>query len=336
MQETRSQGRLVGIDLARSAALISMYIAHTAPSPGPGGVLNLSEFLTAPLFALLLGASAALSAQRMAFPALFASSVVRGIALIALGLWIGGWGAQVDIVLEYLGLLSLVMAPLVYLPAWVLGLVAAGAFWFAQEARAYFVADYQAALAQGSYWSYFYDWAFTGHNYQVLTLLTYACVGAILAPALLTWTAAAEAVLAVAATGVTGLIFWYSRTAVPEFLPYTSTRLEIAFSLAASVAVLAWCLLLGRALGGQKLLAPFLAAGRMTLSLYVLQVGLLALYTRNAAAQGWPVSDDSWLIMGGLILVSLLFAGLWERLLGATPFRRGPLETPLAWVSGRG
>lgn len=45
---TPGAGRIIGVDLARCLALIAMYVAHVAPSAGPAGILNLSEFVTAP------------------------------------------------------------------------------------------------------------------------------------------------------------------------------------------------------------------------------------------------------------------------------------------------
>ncbi|MGV3016151.1 hypothetical protein [Rothia sp. 88186D007BW] len=336
MTDLKKAGRVIGIDLARCAALISMFIAQTAPSGGPGGVLNLSEFLAAPLFAFLLGAGALYSSQRMSFPALFASSVVRAIALIALGLYIGTWGAQVDIVLEYLGLLSLLMAPLVFLPSWVLIILAVGSWWFAASARTFFQPQAIQAAMEGSYTAYLYEWMFTGYNYQVFTLLAYACIGAVLAALIECWGVWGDVALALLGSLVTGGLFWYSRFAVAEFLPYTSSRLEIAFSLAACLATLGWCCLLARTLAGREHLAgALLGAGRMTLSLYVLQIAVLALYSNYAPTYGLPAADDSWAMMVGLILGALLFAWVWQRLLGYTVLGRGPLETPLAWVSGR-
>lgn len=337
MTDLKTAGRVIGIDLARCAALISMFIAHGAPGGGPGGLLNLSEFLTAPLFAFLVGAGTFFSSQRMSFPALFASSVVRAIVLVAVGLYIGTWGAQVDIVLEYLGGLSLLMAPLVFLPTWVLVALAAGTWWFAASARAYFQPQTLQAMLEGSYTAYLYEWIFTGQNYQVLTLLTYACLGAAIASLIERWGLWGDLALALLGSLATAGLFWYSRFALLELVPYTSSRLEIAFSLAACLATVGWCCLLARTLAGREhLLGVPVAAGRMTLSLYVLQVAVLALYATYAPSYGLPVSDNSWAMMVGLILGGLLFAWVWQRLLGQTFLRRGPLETPLAWVSGRG
>lgn len=46
-----TKNRLVWPDAARGVAVLSMFVAHVAPG---GGVILLSEFLTAPLFALLV------------------------------------------------------------------------------------------------------------------------------------------------------------------------------------------------------------------------------------------------------------------------------------------
>ena len=47
-------GRLTWLDLARGFAVISMVVAHTSPW---GGILNVSEYVTAPWFAMLIGIS---------------------------------------------------------------------------------------------------------------------------------------------------------------------------------------------------------------------------------------------------------------------------------------
>ena len=52
--------RRADVDVVRAVVLVSMYVAHVAPSSGPGRVLELSEYLTMPLFALLVGVGAQL------------------------------------------------------------------------------------------------------------------------------------------------------------------------------------------------------------------------------------------------------------------------------------
>ncbi|MCS6710799.1 hypothetical protein JSY14_01715 [Brachybacterium sp. EF45031] len=60
--------RLVSIDLARTLAIAMMFTAHVAPSDGPARILLATEFLTAPLFALLVGAAAQLAHDRAPDP----------------------------------------------------------------------------------------------------------------------------------------------------------------------------------------------------------------------------------------------------------------------------
>ena len=62
--------------------------------------------------------------------------------------------------------------------------------------------------------------------------------------------------------------------------------------------------------------------GRMTLSLYVLQVGWLALVARTKPGE----PDDSWLTLALLTLVSFLVAAVWPRIVRSGPFARGPFE----------
>ncbi len=110
----------------RFLALASMYVAHVAPVPGPAHVLELSEYLTMPLFALLVGVGAQLGSRRTG-PGHWAAVVVRGLALLALGLALERAQAQVVIVLVHLGVLVLVAALLARLPDLALALVGTAA-----------------------------------------------------------------------------------------------------------------------------------------------------------------------------------------------------------------
>lgn len=93
-----------------------MFTAHVAPSDGPARILLTTEFLTAPLFALLVGSGAQLAGHRHPRggigPVVAARQVVRVLALIALGLLLMLSSAQVVIVLAHLGVLALLCIPL--------------------------------------------------------------------------------------------------------------------------------------------------------------------------------------------------------------------------------
>jgi len=65
----------------------------------------------------------------------------------------------------------------------------------------------------------------------------------------------------------------------------------------------------------------------MPLSIYTLHLVVISLAKRR---ENGFLTDDSWLLVIGLVVGSMLFAWLWRRYLG-----RGPLERALRWASGR-
>jgi uncharacterized membrane protein YeiB len=67
--------------------------------------------------------------------------------------------------------------------------------------------------------------------------------------------------------------------------------------------------------------------GAMPLSIYTLHLAVISAAIRTE--DGFR-TDDSFELLAGLILGSMLFAWLWRRYLG-----RGPLERLLRWASGR-
>ncbi len=99
----------------RFLALVSMYVAHVAPVPGPAHVLELSEYLTMPLFALLVGVGRPAGCAP-AGPGHWAATLGRALALVGLGLALERAEAQVVIVLAHLGVLVLVAAVLARWP----------------------------------------------------------------------------------------------------------------------------------------------------------------------------------------------------------------------------
>lgn len=56
-----ASARILAVDWARALAYVLMIIAHTAPSDGPARLFMISEFVTAPLFALLASGAALLA-----------------------------------------------------------------------------------------------------------------------------------------------------------------------------------------------------------------------------------------------------------------------------------
>lgn len=328
-------GRLLGIDLARCLALLSMFVAHLAPSPGPYGVLNISEFLTAALFAMLIGISADLSRQRMNFPTLLGSSVVRGLALIALGLWLDMWNSQVSIVLEYLGVLCIFVAVMVFMPTWLNLVLALACWWLSPLVVDYFLPVHQQLVTEGSMLSYLTSWLFAGMHYRVITMLVWAGLGIVLIRWMQALATALQVLLALLVTTLAGATWWYAHL-IMDFFPYSGNRWEVGFDALLAAATIFWCSVLGRLFAQrEEALSLLSSTGRMTLTLYVMHVGILALYNKYALSFGVPANDDSWAMLAILVGSSLLFTLLWKKLLGHTPLYRGPFESLLAGLTGR-
>ena len=124
--------RLVVPDVLRGIAILAMLIAHAAPLvPSlPESVLfvqsNIND-LASPLFALVMGMSTAL-VMRKAGPSaqdrglVVVQNAIRGLILVALGLWLTTWGSWIAIILSFLGIVLMVGTPLLLLSTrWILG-----------------------------------------------------------------------------------------------------------------------------------------------------------------------------------------------------------------------
>lgn len=103
---TQPPGREDWLDLARGLAVVSMIVAHTSPW---GGLWNVSEFLTAPLFAFLVGASLVLAWSRSdrRYGFFVVANVLRGLVLVALGEALQALYFPIIVVLQTLGVLTI-------------------------------------------------------------------------------------------------------------------------------------------------------------------------------------------------------------------------------------
>jgi uncharacterized membrane protein YeiB len=75
------------------------------------------------------------------------------------------------------------------------------------------------------------------------------------------------------------------------------------------------------------ILAPVIAMGAMPLSIYTIQLVVISFAKRT---ENGVATDDSWPLLIGLVVGSMIFALVWRRYIG-----RGPLELLLRWASGR-
>ena len=172
--------RLDGLDAARGLAVVSMLVAHLSPV---GGVLDVSEYLTAPLFAVIIGISMGvrLTERRPAAGAFLLDNVQRGLVLIVLGVLLQAIYAQIDVVLPYLGVLVIVLAPLALLlhrvPVLTVGLAGALAVVgpiVVERARE----AYPSMADSWPGWSLdLVTWLATGEHYRLVSFLPMALGG---------------------------------------------------------------------------------------------------------------------------------------------------------------
>ena len=330
------------MDWARGAAYVLMVIAHVAPGDGPARILLVSEFLTAPLFALLIGVGAQLgwsaSAQNGREHVL--REVVRAALVFTLGLLLTLSAASVLIVLMHLAVLMLLCLPLVRLRTRALVVAAILALMLTvtvpgiyrnravmldmgSSAAAHDALDTVLGLAGGA------------GAYRPTGLLLCAVLGMI---AIRVLPRAPEALWrrgAIASAGAFALML--ALLVAPNLLglyevhAYDGTPSEQVGVASGALGVLLamWALEaspLGSALPPR--IAQLLAApGQAALTLYTLQILVLHAYqVRNPL-----VPDDNWWMLALLVALGAGFAMAWQAVLArhvptSRLWTRGPLE----------
>ena len=320
--------RLDGLDAARGLAVVSMLVAHLSPVGGPA---NITEYLTAPLFAVVIGVAMGLVLEDRRPPAgtFLRDNALRGLVLVVLGIGLQELYTQVVVVLQYLGLLVIVLAPIALLlhrmPVVTLA-VAAGLAVVSpvvmERARDWRLGDPDApAMVED-----LVRWLASGSSYRVVSLLAMALGGLALATVL---RRAGQVPAAWAVGGVllgASLAAYLLGAASPDgSAAYSGTTAEIvgATLLSCGTVVLSFAALQTvRDLGAGRVAEPLLATGRLALTAYTLQILWLALL----AALRDDAPDDSWWILGSSLVVVVGACWALDRWWGT-----GPLE----WVVHR-
>ncbi len=288
-----SARRDLRVDAVRGVALVSMYVAHCAPTLGPGRVLELTEYATYPLFALLVGVGATLGARESG-DRWWVGPLVRGLVLVVLAELLDGLYAQVHVVLAYLGVLTWLAAPLARIPSAAVAATGLGAF----------------AAA---------PWLGHSGPYQLASMVFFAAVGVLLARHLLTGGVETRLHSAIGAGCALVATAWFvlAGSDALDLRPYAVTHQVLVFD---AVLVAAVTLLVAAAADrGPRLARPLAAMGAMSLTLYCLQILWLDADYRLLG----HLSDDTWRNVAILVVGSLALALVW-------PGRRGPLEMPVA------
>ncbi|QHC74795.1 acyltransferase family protein [Rathayibacter sp. VKM Ac-2805] len=309
--------RLVAPDVLRGVAVAAMLVAHAMPlvpsaRTGVVGFLawNVND-LASPLFALVMGMSAALVLARPgASPGrVLLRNAIRGAVLVALGVWLETWGSWIAIVLQYLGVVLVLGTPLLLLRSRTIAALAA--------VLALAAGPVNAAVAAAASGSPLALWLFTGPSYRATNLLPFFLLGALL----LRHGAQRDRLLPVLAA--VAVVAYPVRPLVALLLGVESpsgslpdTLHDLGLVLLAYVAVV--LLTTSRSTAVRRLLVPLRAIGTLALSVYVLQVALVAALARA----GLGYSADTPLAALALVLGLCAAAVLWWRLLGAGPVER--------------
>ncbi|WP_448003667.1 heparan-alpha-glucosaminide N-acetyltransferase domain-containing protein [Agromyces bauzanensis] len=343
----RMPRRVDGVDAARGLALIGMFVAHVAPAvatPEVAQLIAIADERPRLLFALTAGIGLGLmtgGARPMVADRseLRRQIAVRAVILIALGMLI--WvtlDPLVFIILDVYGVAFLVLLPLLFLPprgalGLGIGLLAVTPALAELGART----DFVAAVRQTPL-KFLSDWV-VGGAYPVVVWVAVMLIGLALARmdlesprvigfTALAGTAAASVFLPLAA-----------QLPAPELVSEAGWSVPLRASLEAlgnvgvgALVVAAMLTLTALARPAVRrvastVLSPVIAMGGLPLSIYTIHLVVIALAIRE---EDGVATDDSWPLLIGLVVGSMVFAWLWRRYLG-----RGPLERLLRWASGR-
>ena len=326
--------RLIVPDVLRGIAILAMLIAHANPllPQLPGAlrfVISNVNDLASPLFALVMGISAQLvwnTSRRVS--ATLLQQVLRGIVLIALGLWMLTWGSWVVIVLPALGVLLIVGAPLLLLGSRALAVVLAIVVVVGAPLNELARGQIAQILSSNIVVQQLADWTVLGHSYRLTNLLPFFLLGALLLRSGLRrdrtmWIMLAVAPFAYAVRPVLekGL---HQPAAVSGSYPDTLHDVGLVFVAYAAIVLLAELPRRGAVLDG--VFAPLRIWGQLALSLYLLHVWIVSLWARSI---GWPAVNMP-LAWASVVLLPLAVAWLWWRFVGT-----GPVEWLMGAVSGR-
>ncbi|MDU3166137.1 MAG: DUF418 domain-containing protein [Corynebacterium sp.] len=292
-----ASSRIVGLDIARSLAIIGMVVLHMASLVWHTKVIL--NGLPAALFAILAGITLMIIARNFTVTTLL-RILARGCIITLIGLALLPLGGEIQVVLVVIGITMMLLCwvpPLHW--AWKLIL-------FAAATVAATVKYAPLTLPQ---------------VYPLLAYIAYFFAGMLLYEIYIRKLRAAAQWASTAIAGIVAAIGFYFRftTDIPgwlRFTGHTGVVGEIVLSIAVAAVVLHLCLLAGRA--ASKLVYPFAALGAMSLSIYILHV-LTAYYWQSHIA----LHNTAWAC--AFIALFLVIATLWRRLIG-----KGPAEWAVA------
>jgi uncharacterized membrane protein YeiB len=324
--------RFAGVDAARGLAIMGMLWAHTADD---GTRQSLADGRSSVLFATLAGCSIGLLTggarprQGGERRSALVSVALRGVVLIALGLALWTLGTPVAVVLDTYGVLFIVLLPVVFAPVPVIAGVAVAAALVGPIVVRAVGEDLDTPFTPQRLLHLPAEWLVTGY-YPGVVFAAYLCVGLLAARLDL---ARRRTLVAMVGAGAATSLLGYGGAALTglDASAHANTTAEVLGSGGLAIAVLGGLELLcssgATARAARIVLTPLTAAGRMPLTIYTGQLLALGVWLQTPAA-GDPPWIESWALLLGLVVASLVFATLWQRFLG-----RGPLEGAMAWLT---
>ncbi|WP_167132198.1 DUF418 domain-containing protein [Paramicrobacterium chengjingii] len=327
--------RLVIPDVLRGVAIVAMLVAHAnvflPHTPGAVGFLagNIND-LASPLFALVMGMSAQIVANRSRTPGItYLQQVIRGLVLIVLGVWMATWGSWVAIILAHLGVLLIVGAAIVLLRTkTVIAIALAVAIissplnaWAKQQVWAYTNGDAVREIA---------SWIAISPHYRLTNLLPFFLLGALVLRHGMKRDSVLWSMLAIAPIAYLVRPVSEKFLGLPESVSgdYRDTLHDVGLVFLAYAIVV---LLVTLKVGAWKrfvdaVFVPLRGCGQVALSLYLLHVALIAAFN---VQYGRPPDNN---YVGWVIIVPVMIAigWAWWRYVGT-----GPVEWLLGFVTGR-
>lgn len=319
--------RLPGLDIIRAVAVLEMFVAHTTPTPGPLGVLRMTNYYAAALFAAVIGASAVLGRRSDGFAASLVTAVARGAVLFVVGVALVNWPSQIDIVLPYLGLLLIIATLLSHVRSLAVGLLALVLFalnpmlfsWGATHRphTGLPIESGSVPTSSASVLTWLNELFLSGPSYRLTELTLMACLGIVLIRRWGAGTRRREQIWVSVVALVASAVLKFGDKG--GFIPYDGSYFTVLFSSLGVVATFGLCLLATPALPA-LVREAFVGVGQMAFTLYVLQVLGLGWYTTT------HFTDNTWPTFVATIVGSFLLAAAWRRLVPAGRWHRGPLE----------
>ncbi len=325
-------GRIVGLDLARAAAIIGMLAAHVGDSGQRGNDVGGWDWLwiadgrPSAVFAVLAGVTISLmtASDRVGTGHAAIRVATRGLLLIAAGIVLDALGTPIAIILGNLGVMFLVVIPAI---RW--------------TPRALAVAGL-AVLVGGAVAFYFVEGAWDGipvvdtvtsEYYPVIAWAGYVLVGMAVGKLRLREPAVASALVG---TGAAGTAITYGAAIVvgaaapwreatgpwwASLEAHSTSPFEMVGNTFVALLVIGVCLWIARS---TPLFFPALAFGSMSLSTYTAHIVVIAIVGKEIVRQPSNVA------FAVLTLSLMAGATVWRAFLGA-----GPLEKLLTVASNK-